>query len=110
MGKTITLTTKDGQKYILEYTRKTVKEMEADGFNLEDLTNKPMLTLPRLFEGAFLAHHRYTKRETVESIFKGIGNREELFTTLVEMYRTPINALWEEPEESEKNVGWEVSE
>lgn len=110
MGKTINITTKDGTKYKLEFTRKTVREMENDGFSLDELANKPMSTLPKLFEGAFLANHRYIKRDVVNDIFKGTGNREQLFTTLVEMYKEPINALMEEPEDDEKNVGWEVSE
>ena len=54
----------DGRDYTLEFTRRTVTEMERKGFVVSDVERKPMTTLPTLFEGAFLAHHRGVKKDT----------------------------------------------
>ena len=95
--------------YVLEFTRRTVTEMEKKGFIAADVENKPMSTLPALFEGAFLAHHRFEKKETINAIFNRMTNKEELIGKLAEMYNEPIMALVEEPEESEGNVDWVAS-
>ena len=95
--------------YVLEFTRRTVTEMEKKGFIAAEVENKPMSTLPALFEGAFLAHHRFEKKETINAIFNRMTNKEELIGKLAEMYHEPIMALVEEPEESEGNVDWVAS-
>lgn len=95
--------------YVLEFTRRTVTEMEKKGFIAAEVENKPMSTLPALFEGAFLAHHRFEKKETINAIFNRMTNEEELIGKLAEMYNEPIMALVEEPEESEGNVDWVAS-
>lgn len=95
--------------YVLEFTRRTVTEMEKKGFIAAEVESKPMSTLPALFEGAFLAHHRFEKKETINAIFNRMTNKEELIGKLAEMYNEPIMALVEEPEESEGNVDWVAS-
>ncbi len=92
--------------YCLEFTRRTVTEMERKGFIASEVENKPMSTLPALFEGAFLAHHRFEKKETINAIFNRMTNKEELIGKLAEMYNEPIMALVEEPEENEGNLDW----
>ena len=99
----------DGKEYILEFTRKTVTEMERQGFVASDVETKPMSTLPALFAGAFRAHHRFIKQDTVDAIFEKITPREELLGKLAEMYNEPLMALMEEPEESAGNVEWTAS-
>lgn len=99
-----------GEKdYTLEFTRKTVTEMEKKGFVASEVENKPMTTLPALFEGAFLAHHRFEKKEVINEIFAKMTNKEELIGKLAEMYNEPIVALIEEPEGSEGNLDWTAS-
>lgn len=96
-----------GQEYTLEFTRRTVADMERKGFIASEITEKPMSTLPALFAGAFLAHHRFTKRETIDDIFSKLTKKEELIGKLAEMYNEPIMSLVEEPEEgNEGNVDW----
>lgn len=95
--------------YTLEFTRRTVAEMEKKGFVAAEVENKPMSTLPALFAGAFLAHHRFEKKETIDKIYACLTNKEELIGKLAEMYNEPIMALVEEPEESEGNVNWTAS-
>lgn len=99
----------DGNEYTLEFTRKSIEQMERQGFVASEITEKPMLTLPALFAGAFLAHHRYLKREIIDKIFDKFTNKQELIGKLAEMYNEPILALMDEPEESEGNIQWGAS-
>jgi hypothetical protein len=108
MAKQLKFTYED-KDYTLEFTRRTVTEMEKKGFVAAEVENKPMTTLPALFEGAFLAHHRFEKKETISAIFAKMTNKEELIGKLAEMYNEPIMALVEEPEETEGNVSWTAS-
>lgn len=105
MAKQLRFTYND-KEYTLEFTRRTITEMERRGFVAAEVETKPMSTLPALFEGAFLAHHRFEKKEVVQEIFSNMKNKEDLIGKLAEMYNEPIMALVEEPEESAKNVDW----
>ena len=105
MAKQLTVTYQ-GKEYCLEYTRKSVETMERNGFVASDIQNKPMLTLPALFAGAFLAHHKFVKQEVIDAIFKTMCNKGELIGKLAEMYNEPIMTLIDEPEESEGNAVW----
>ena len=93
--------------YTLEYTRKSIEQMERQGFLASEIAEKPLSTLPALFAGAFYAHHRFIKRDTVDAIFSKLSNKESLIAKLAEMYNEPIEALFDEPEEG--NVKWEAS-
>ena len=99
----------DGEDYTLEYTRRTVSEMEKNGFVANDIDTKPMTVLPMLFEGAFLAHHRFVKKDVIQTIYSKMTHKEDLIGKLAEMYNEPIMALVAEPEESKGNVDWTAS-
>lgn len=105
MAKQLNFTFED-KEYTLEFTRRTVSEMEKKGFVASEITDKPMTTLPELFAGAFLAHHRFVKQETIDKIFSKLTKKEDLIGKLAEMYNEPIMALVEEPDEDEGNVNW----
>lgn len=110
MSKTIVVKDKYGNPYTLEFTRRSVELLERSGFKIRDIKDFPMTTLPRLFEGAFLAHHKNVKKETVDEIFAKLNNKDDLIGKLAEMYNEPIEALVAEPEDSEEgNAGWEAS-
>ena len=108
MAKTITIKY-EGTEYTLGFTRKSVETMERQGFAVSDIGNKPMSTLPTLFAGAFLAHHRFVKKEVIDSIFDKLTNKQEFIQKLAEMYSEPLEALMDEPEESEGNLTWGAS-
>jgi hypothetical protein len=99
----------NGTEYTLEYTRRTVEQMEKAGFVAEDIKTKPMLMLPQLFAGAFLAHHKFTKPEVIDEIYAKMTNKGELIGKLAEMYNEPILALIDEPAESSENLTWTQS-
>lgn len=97
------------KEYTLEYTRKTVSIMERNGFKASDISDKPMTTLPLLFEGAFLSRHKFEKKAVKDEIFTKMTNKAELLDKLVEMYNEPFTTLLDEPEENEGNVEWTAS-
>lgn len=99
----------EGKNYTLEFTRKSIETMERQGFVIGDIVDKPMLTLPTLFAGAFLAHHKWVKKDVIDEIYNRMENKQDLLQKLTEMYNEPIEALFEEPKESEGNVSWEAS-
>lgn len=101
--------TYEGNEYTLEFTRKSIEQMEKSGFVVSDITTKPMTVLPALFAGAFLAHHRFVKQTVIDAIFSKLTNKEDLIGKLAEMYNEPIMALMDEPEEAEGNVDWTAS-
>ena len=105
MAKQLKFTFKD-KEYVLEFTRRTVTEMEKKGFIASDITEKPMTTLPALFAGAFLAHHRFVKSDIIDNIYSKLTKKEDLIGKLAEMYNEPILTLVEEPEEAEGNLDW----
>ena len=98
--------TYDGKDYTLEFTRRTVAEMEKKGFVASEITEKPMTTLPALFAGAFLAHHRFVKQDVIDDIYAKLTKKEDLIGKLAEMYNEPILALVEEPENAKGNLDW----
>ena len=51
MAKTINFTF-EGTDYTLEYTRASVAALEKQGFNIGDISDKPLTTLPALFAKA----------------------------------------------------------
>ena len=99
-----------GVTYTLEYTRKTVELMEKNGFVAADMEKKPMTTLPALFAGAFLAHHRFVKRDVIDNIYARMTHKDELIAALVEMYNDPLLSLLDEPEQegNEGNLNWKT--
>ena len=110
MGKQISFEYKD-KEYTLEYTRETVKQMEREGFVAGDIVNKPMLTLPKLFSGAFKAHHKFdTKQKLIDEIFDLFTNKQALVEKLAEMYAEPMETLMDNESVDEGNaIAWDAS-
>ena len=95
--------------YTLEFTRNSVRQMEANGFIAGDLENKPMTVLPDLFAGAFIAHHRFVKRKVIDEIYAELKDKASLIERLTVMYNDTIEStLFDEPEEG-KNLEWTPS-
>lgn len=99
------------KEYTLEYTRESVKQMEREGFVASDIVEKPMSTLPKLFAGAFKAHHRFdTKQKQIDEIFELFSNKQALVEKLAEMYAEPMEALLDNDSIVEGNaIAWEAN-
>lgn len=107
MNKQIKLTY-DGQEYILEYDRMSVKMLEAAGFKLEEFLEKPMTNVELVFTGAFIKNHPKTKQTTIDEIYASLKNRNALITALSNMISDCYDSLLLDPEENSGNVTWEL--
>lgn len=99
----------EGKEYTLEFNRKSLEQMERQNFIASEMVEKPMTTLPAMFAGAFLANHKFVKRDVIDAIFDRMTNKGELIGKLAEMYNEPIMSLMDEPEQNEGNVEWGAS-
>lgn len=107
MAKTIEFDYKE-KSYVLEFTRRSVQQLEKTGFNIMDMRNKPASTIPDFFAGAFLAHHRHLKRELIDEIFDNIENKEGLIEALSGMYNDTLLTLIGDDEEQGGNISWKA--
>ena len=110
MGKQLNFEYKN-KDYTLEYTRESVKQMEREGFVTSDIVDKPMLTLPKLFAGAFKAHHKFdVKQKQIDEIFELFANKQALIEKLAEMYAEPMETLMDSDNVNEGNaIAWEAN-
>ena len=74
--------THNGQEYILEYDRMSVKLLESSGFVLDEFLEKPMSNIELAFAGAFIKNHKKTPQATIDELYNGCKNKTELVTTL----------------------------
>lgn len=92
--------------YCLEYTPESIKQMEASGFNINDMGDKPATRIEQLWAGAFLANHRRNTSNTViKEIYKKMKDKDKLLQKLSEMYNAALNYLLPD-EDDEGNVDW----
>ena len=99
----------DGKAYTLEFTRETVIATENMGFSLNAIADKPIGMLTILWRGAFLAHHDTLTIGEVDKLFSEI-KKVGLMDALLELYRAPVESLFDEDEGNEKNVvEWTIS-
>ena len=101
----------EGKEYTLEFTRESIKQLEREGFVAGEIVTKPMNTLPKLFAGAFKAHHRFdTKQKKIDEIFEKFKNKQALVEKLAEMYSEPMETLMDDEAIDEGNaITWEAN-
>lgn len=115
MSTKITVTYQD-KDYILEYSRATAKQVEDNGFILDQLADKPATMIPLLVYGAFAKHNRGIKRALVDEIYEnligkvGKDGEEGFINILAEMYAETISTLTDETAVDEGNAAtWKVT-
>lgn len=94
--KPIVLTdTETGTKYVLEFSRESVKFAEQRGFNINDVDRTPMTKIPELFYYSFRMHHRNISRERTDHIlFDDMGGMPDgMLERLGMLYAVPFDAL-----------------
>lgn len=102
--------------YLLEFNRTTAKQIEDQGFVLDQVGEKPATMIPLLVYGAFAMHNRGIKRSLVDEIFKNLVNKagkdgEEGFILLLsEMYAESVSVLMDDDSIEEGNAAtWKVT-
>ena len=104
------------QEYVLEYSRQAVKQMEDQGFILEQIGDKPVSMIPLLVYGAFIKNNRGIKRSLVDEIYDNIvckvgkDGEEGFIQTLLEMYAETVQTLTDGDSVDEGNAAtWKVT-
>lgn len=101
----IIVTDKKGNEYKLEFNRKSIMQMESNGFVLN--MDAPMTCVDSLFYGAFQMHHKRMDKEKVRAIWEEQNPKEGLLTALVKEYQKPLEELMAEPEDADsENPTW----
>ncbi len=99
-----------GKEYTLEYTRESIRQMEREGFVASEISTKPMSTLPKLFSGAFKAHHRFdAKPKLIDEMFGLFTNKAALFEKLAEMYSEPMECMMDDVVDEGNAIAWDVN-
>lgn len=97
----------ENTEYNLEYSRQSVKTMEAQGFVLDEISSKPVTMIPMLFQGAFIKNHKGIKRKLMDEIFDEIADKTGFMQALMELYAETLSTLVEDKED-QGNVTWAV--
>lgn len=115
MSTKITVTYKK-QDYVLEYSRATAKQIEDQGFILDQLTDKPATMIPLLVYGAFMKNNRGIKRSLVDEIYEnivgkiGADGEDGFINILGEMYAETVTSLMGDNAVDEGNAAtWKVT-
>ena len=96
----------NGKHYCLEYTRDSIKQMEAAGFNPNEVGNTPAIALDMMWSGAFIANHRNVSSTVIKSLYDKMKNKNELFEKMKDMIAETYESLLAENEGDEGNVDW----
>ena len=96
-----------GKHYCLEYTPDSIKQMEASGFSINDISDKPATRIEQLWAGAFLANHRRVSNTVISELFRKMKNRDALLRKLTEMYNGALEYLLPDDDgDDQGNVDW----
>ena len=102
--------------YVLEYSRDSVRQMEQQGFVLDQISDKPMTMIPLLVQGAFIKNHSMVRpalrNEIYDNLVNKTGNDSEngFIQALLEMYAETVNVLTDNKPADEGNVAtWKVN-
>ena len=69
---------------------------------------RSLMMLPMLWQGAFAAYCKGTKRDLMDEIYDHIKDKEGLIAALAELYAEPLNTLTDEPADGQGNATWEI--
>jgi hypothetical protein len=97
----------NGDKYTLEFTKATVRQMERMGFDIDAASKTPLTSTETLFTGAFLANEGRAIKNGIPEKIINKGLPEGMLSALIEMYREPLAALFDT--ENEGNLEWETN-
>ncbi len=100
----------EGKKYTLEYTRASIKKMEAQGFDINKLESAPMTMIDLVIKGSFLANHSYLTEGELDDILAHLTNKNGLLEVLSGMIGETYESLLEDPSDDEKNIIWKATE
>jgi len=92
----ITLESENGEVYVLEFNRASIKYAEAQGFDVQSLEKGVNMSgIEDLFHYSFRMHQpRMQKNQTDKILYEDLGGlRDGMLERLVELYLLPFNTL-----------------
>lgn len=99
--------TVDGVDYTLEYTPRSVRKMEENGFDFSNMESHIVNVPYDLFRGAFISRHNYVpieKRDELYEILKNTNIKgQSLLECLSEMLKDELEYIVSKPK---GNVEW----
>ena len=96
-----------GVDYTLEYNRASVKVLEANGFKIEELLDKPMTNIELMFQCAFIKNHPNVQLTTISEILNQCPDKNQLVASLKTMIDETYESLLAEPDNL-GNVSWKT--
>lgn len=101
----------EGKDYTLEYDRKSVKIMEANGLEIKRIEEQPFSMIEILWQGAFFKNHKNEKAEKITEIYDNIPNKSELNAALVSMFSETYTSLIgdSDSQDNSKKVEWKMA-
>lgn len=101
----------EGKDYILEYDRRAVKIMEANGLKINEIESQPFSALQLLWQGAFLKNHKNEPNEKIQEMYDHIQDKSKLNAALISMFMETYNSLIgdNEDQDDSKNIEWKMA-
>ena len=65
----------EGKEYTLEFTKNTVRAMQANGFDISKIDTSPNVVIPDLFAGAFRKNHPFVKADVLADIYANLKGK-----------------------------------
>lgn len=96
--------TENGDTYVLEFSRASVKFAEQRGFDIGELTKFPQTNIPAFWFYAFRKNHQNMARTKTDEILEELGGlTPEELERLVQLYNQPTESLLITEEGGRKN-------
>jgi len=103
----IRITDKDnGETYVLDFSRESVRFVEAQNFKIEETFDFPNTNIPKLFFYAFRMHHKKMAKNQTDALLDKMGGLTgKIAERLVLLYQqaTTSNNIIQDDEDLEKN-------
>lgn len=96
-----------GNEYNLEFSSRSIVEMERRGFKAYEIPEKAFSLLPDMFTGAFVANHPDTPQSVIDEIYTLIDDKAELLGVLAEMLTLAIDEYITELKKARNGLEWE---
>ena len=103
----IRITDKDtGETYVLDFSRESVRFVEAQNFKIDETFDFPNTNIPKLFFYAFRMHHKKMAKNQTDALLDKMGGLTgKIAERLVLLYQqaTTSNNINQDDEDLEKN-------
>ena len=103
----IRITDKDtGETYVLDFSRESVRFVEAQNFKIDETFDFPNTNIPKLFYYAFRMHHKKMAKNQTDALLDKMGGLTgKIAERLVLLYQqaTTSNNIIQDDEDLEKN-------